>query len=205
MLPSGFEQIIMKLMELIDAIGYLGVMIVVTFEYACFPMMPSEAILPFIGFIASTGSIGFLGAIIVSTIGGILGSLICYYIGYFGGKPILDKIGDKFPSSRQSIFSTKDVFDKYDKLSVLIARILPVARTWISVPAGIVRMNLFVFIGYSTIGIVAWNTALISLGYYLGNNWKQVELLMKRYTIVVALLVLVICILFFMKHKGKKN
>lgn len=204
MLTNFFGQMSTRIMELIDTIGYLGVIIVATFEYACFPAMPSEVILPFIGFVATKGKISFAGAIIACTLAGILGSLICYFIGYFGGKPILDKIAGKFPGSRKSIFSAKEVFDKYDKASVLIARILPVARTWISVPAGIARMNIFVFITYSSIGILAWNTVLISLGYFLGNNWSQVEHLMKRYTIFVGLLILIIFVLFMVKYK-KRN
>jgi membrane protein DedA with SNARE-associated domain len=205
MLSNFFGQMSTKIMEIIDAIGYLGVIIVSTFEYACFPAMPSEAILPFIGFVATKGTISFPGAIIACTFAGILGSLICYFIGYFGGKPILDKIADKFPGSRKSIFSAKEVFDKYDKLSVMIARILPVARTWISVPAGIARMNLFVFIAYSSVGILVWNTILISLGYFLGNNWSEVEHIMKRYTISVGLLILAIVALFIFKNKKRRN
>lgn len=198
-------QLSSMIMELINSIGYLGVMIVVSFEYACFPMMPSEIILPFIGFVASNGSISFIGAIIACTFAGILGSLACYLIGYFGGKPILDKLADKFPGSRKSIFTAKEVFDKYDKVAVLTARILPVARTWISIPAGIARMNPLGFVAYSSVGIIVWNTILLSFGYFLGNNWTQVEILIKRYTVVVGLLGLIIVVLFFLKYKKGAN
>jgi len=195
-----FEAILNYLIQITSEIGYIGVITIVGLEYACFPM-PSEIVLPFVGFLAASGRMSYIGVLIASTIAGILGSLVCYYIGYFGGKPILDKIGDKMPSSRKSIFAAKDTFDKYDKISVVIARVLPLARTYISIPAGIARMNVVKFIFFSSIGIIIWNTVLISLGYYLGSNWMMVEQLMEKYTIFIGILVLVLTAIYFIKKR----
>jgi len=195
-----FEAIFNYLIQITSEIGYIGVIIIVGLEYACFPM-PSEIVLPFVGFLAASGRVSYIGVLVVSTIAGILGSLVCYYIGYFGGKPVLDRIGDKIPSSRKSIFAAKDTFDKYDKISVMIARVLPLARTYISIPAGIARMNVLKFILFSSIGIIIWNTVLISLGYYLGSNWMIVEQLMKKYTLFIGLLVLVLTAIYFIKKR----
>ena len=178
-MANVFEAIIDYLMEITSQIGYIGVIAIVGLEYACFPM-PSEIVLPFVGFLATSSKMSFIGVLIASTFAGILGSLVCYYIGYFGGKPVLDKIGHKVPSTRKSIFAAKETFEKYDKISVMIARVLPLARTYISIPAGIARMNIIKFILFSFIGIFVWNTVLISLGYYLGSNWTIVEQLMKN-------------------------
>lgn len=195
-----FEAILNYLIQITSEIGYIGVVTIVGLEYACFPM-PSEIVLPFVGFLAASGRMSYIGVLIASTIAGILGSLVCYYIGYFGGKPVLDRIGDKIPSSRKSIFAAKGTFDKYDKISVMIARVLPLARTYISIPAGIARMNVFKFIFFSSIGIIIWNTVLISLGYYLGSNWMMVEQLMKKYTLFIGLLVLVLTAIYFIKKR----
>jgi len=195
-----FEAILNYLIQITSEIGYIGVITIVGLEYACFPM-PSEIVLPFVGFLAASGRMSYIGVLIASTIAGILGSLVCYYIGYFGGKPVLDKIGDKMPSSRKSIFAAKDTFDKYDKISVMIARVLPLARTYISIPAGIARMNVVKFIFFSSIGIIIWNTVLISLGYYLGSNWMMVEQLMEKYTIFIGILVLVLTAIYFIKKR----
>lgn len=196
-----FEAILNYLIQITSEIGYIGVITIVGLEYACFPM-PSEIVLPFVGFLAASGKMSFIEVLVVSIIAGILGSLICYYIGYFGGKPILDKIGDKVPSSRKSIFAAKATFERYDKISVMIARVLPLARTYISIPAGIARMNVFKFILFSSIGIIVWNTVLISLGYYLGSNWMMVEQLMERYTIFIAgILVILVAVYFLRKRK----
>jgi membrane protein DedA with SNARE-associated domain len=197
------DKILTFLMDLINSVGYIGIILTVGLEYACFPM-PSEIVLPFVGFIASRGSITLFGAIIASTVAGILGSLICYYIGYFGGTPILNFIGNKLPSSRKSIHSAKSYFDRYSKASILFSRVIPLARTYISIPAGIAKMNILVFILYSTIGIVVWNTVLISLGYYLGSNWTIVQGLMSDYSLIVGLLLALFLILFIVYRK-KKN
>lgn len=195
-----FESILNYLIGITSEIGYIGVITIVGLEYACFPL-PSEIVLPFVGFLAASGAVSYIGVLIASTIAGILGSLVCYYIGYFGGKPILDRIGDKVPSSRKSIFAAKNTFDKYDKISVMIARVLPLARTYISIPAGIARMNVFKFILFSSIGIIIWNTVLISLGYYLGSNWMMVEQLMKKYTLFIGILVLVLAVAYLIKKR----
>lgn len=195
-----FEALFNYLIEITREVGYIGVIAIVGLEYACFPM-PSEIVLPFVGFLAASGKMSFIEVLVVSIIAGILGSLICYYIGYFGGKPILDKIGDKVPSSRKSIFAAKATFDRYDKISVMIARVLPLARTYISIPAGIARMNVFKFILFSSIGIIVWNTVLISLGYYLGSNWMMVEQLMERYTIFIAGILVILAAVYFLRKR----
>ncbi len=198
-----FNKILTFLMDLINSAGYIGIVLTVGLEYACFPM-PSEVILPFVGFIASSGSITLPGAIIASTVAGILGSIICYYIGYFGGTPILNFIGDKLPSSRKSIHSAKNYFDRYSRASILFSRVIPLARTYISIPAGIARMNILVFILYSAIGIVVWNTVLISLGYYLGSNWTIVQGIMSDYSLAVGIVFAFLLISYIVYRRKRK-
>lgn len=198
-----FNKILTFLMDLINSVGYIGIVLTVGLEYACFPM-PSEVILPFVGFIASSGSITLPGAIIASTVAGILGSIICYYIGYFGGTPILNFIGDKLPSSRKSIHSAKNYFDRYSRASILFSRVIPLARTYISIPAGIARMNILVFILYSAIGIVVWNTVLISLGYYLGSNWTIVQGIMSDYSLAVGIVFAFLLISYIVYRRKRK-
>ena len=202
-----FDKILTFLMDLINSVGYIGIVLTVGLEYACFPM-PSEIVLPFVGFIASNGNITLFGAIIAATLAGILGSLICYYIGYFGGTPILNFIGNKLPGSRKSIHSAKSYFDRYSKVSILFGRVIPLARTYISIPAGIAKMNIIVFVLYSSIGIVVWNTVLISLGYYLGSNWIIVQGIMSDYSLLVGIifaLILIVYIVYRRKRKATKK
>lgn len=201
---NGLFNLFEYTMSLISDIGYVGVFTATLLEYACFPL-PSEIILPFIGYLASIGSITLPGAILISSLAGILGSLFCYYLGYFGGKPVLDFITSKYKGAGKPINSAKNWFDKYDKVSVLLARLLPLARTYISIPAGIARMNVFVFILYSSVGIVVWNILLISLGYYLGSNWTLVEYFMKEYTIAAGIIILLgLSVIIYVKFIRKR-
>lgn len=198
-----FDKILTFLMNLINSVGYIGIVLTVGLEYACFPM-PSEVVLPFVGFIASSGSITLIGAIIASTVAGILGSLICYYIGYFGGTPILNYIGDKMPGSRKSIHAARSYFDRYSRASILFGRVIPLARTYISIPAGIAKMNILVFILYSAVGIVVWNTILISLGYYLGSNWTKVQKIMSDYSLLVGIIFALFLIGYIFYRRKRK-
>lgn len=199
-----FDRILTFLMDLINSVGYIGIIAAVGLEYACFPL-PSEVVLPFVGFIASGGNITLFGAIAASTLAGILGSLICYCIGYWGGTPILNLIGDKMPSSRKSLHAARDYFDRYSRISIMFGRVIPLARTYISIPAGISRMNIFIFVLYSALGIVVWNTVLISLGYYLGSNWTVVQKIMSDYSLIVGVAAVLILIAFIIYKRRKRD
>ena len=117
-----WNNIFNYLIHLVNTLGYGGVIIIVCLEYACFPI-PSEIILPFVGFMASKGRLDFSNAFIFSVFGGILGSLACYYIGYFGGIPLIKAIQKKFPRSGSGILAADKWFEKYGRLSVFAARV----------------------------------------------------------------------------------
>ncbi|MCD8036924.1 MAG: DedA family protein [Clostridiales bacterium] len=163
--------IIDTLTEMVNAFGYWGIFIATSLEYGCFPVS-SEVLLPFIGYFVYRGRLSLPGAIVVSTIGGIAGSLACYSFGRFGKTFIEKTLCRRFVSIEKGINSAERVFLKYRRLSVLIARVFPIARTYISIPAGLAGMNAGVFILYTAIGAFVWNTMLISAGYFLGEYWK---------------------------------
>lgn len=160
------------LTEMVDTFGYLGIFIATSLEYGCFPVS-SEVLLPFIGYFVCRGKMGLLGAILVSTAGGIVGSLFCYCFGRFGRSFIEKTLCVRYSSLKKGLDRAKQVFDKYGSQSVLIARVFPIARTYISIPAGLIGMNLTVFILYTAIGSFLWNTMLISAGYFLGEYWDR--------------------------------
>jgi membrane protein DedA with SNARE-associated domain len=186
---NSFGEILNKIIQLISELGYAGVSIVVGLEYACFPI-PSEVVLPFIGMTASKASFSYLGAILFSVIGGIVGSIFCYLLGYYGGNPLLNWLFRRFPSSRKSIEALNKWFDKYGKIAVFGARLVPLTRTYVSILAGAVKLNIISFTLYSLAGIVLWNTVLISIGYYVGENWAAIEGLMADYSVAVIILAL---------------
>lgn len=200
---SGLVGFVSKLISLVGYLGYTGVTLIVGLEYACFPI-PSEVVLPFIGMSASQGEFTFLGVLFFSVLGGILGSLICYLIGYLGGKPLLAWSEKRFPKTKKTIRALNKWFDKYGKFAVFITRLLPLTRTYVSLLAGAEKLALNVFVGYSTLGIVLWNTVLISLGYFIGDNLELIDSIMQKYSIVAGT-IFVIALITYLYFKKKKE
>ena len=190
------------IISIVESFGYIGIFIAVFLEYACLPL-PSEVILPFIGIIASRESISLIPTIIISILSGLLGSIICYYIGYFGGSPILDYIQKKFPSSQKGINKINCILNKYEKYAIFLSRLLPLTRTYISLVVGSLKMKLIPFCLYSLCGITLWNTVLILLGYYLGENIEYVQQLISDYSIIVLIFSFIglLLLLYFKKIK----
>ena len=198
---NNFVDIIVSL---VGNFGYMGVFIAVFLEYACLPL-PSEVLLPFVGLLAATGKISLIGAIFVSVLGGILGSLTCYAIGYFGGSLIIESLQRKFPSSRKSISKINHFIIKYQKSSVFLTRLVPLTRTYISLVVGTLKFNIITFILYSLGGIILWNTLLIVIGYFLGENTQPISRILKDYSFIIIVLIIIFCIYILYKKFLKKR
>ncbi|MEG2610436.1 MAG: DedA family protein [Bacilli bacterium] len=193
------------IINIIESLGYFGVFFSVFLEYACLPL-PSEILLPFIGVLSSYGIFNLIIAIAVSVFAGILGSTICYYIGYFGGAPILNWLSTKSSGAKKSLIKLNIFLNKYDKYAVLIARMFPLTRTYVSLGVGALKMKYRTFISYSFAGIVVWNSILISLGYFLGENTPLIESILSKYSfLAIGLLIILICILAYIFMRNSKN
>lgn len=194
-----------QIMYIVNEIGYVAVVIITAMEYACIPMMPSEVILPAIGILAAKGEITFLGALISSILGGLIGSLLCYFLGYYGGGALLQKIILKFPTTKKNIETINNWFERYGKAAIFFARLVPLTRTYISIIAGTAKFNKKIFILFSIMGIIIWNSILVSLGYFIGHNWSYIHLIMKQYSIFAFIIIfVVILLLLYKKLTGRK-
>jgi membrane protein DedA with SNARE-associated domain len=184
---------------LIDKVGYLGVFVLMVMESMVFPV-PSEAVMPFAGFLIAEGRFGLPLVIIVSTAASIVGSLISYYIGRWGGEPFVVKWGRFFLLNRGDLDKTTAFFAKYGDATILVSRFIPVVRHLISIPAGVAKMNLVRFSIYTIVGAGMWNTFLTVVGMYLRSNWETV----MKYSHVVDIVVVVILaagfVYFVVKH-----
>ncbi|HHX87337.1 MAG TPA: DedA family protein [Firmicutes bacterium] len=185
------------LIELVNSLGVWAVFILLVLEYACFPI-PSEIVLPLAGYYASGGRMSFPEILILSIFAGLIGSSALYAVGYYGGRAVLNHVAGKYKGSRNSIHAAKMWFDRYGAGSVLAGRVIPLARTYISLVAGAARMRFHLFIFLSLLGISIWNLALVGLGYYLGANWVQVEFLYSRYKMILlpAAVILLLCLIY---------
>lgn len=190
--------------EFIYQYGLISVFIFVMLEYANIPL-PSEIVLAFVGIMAASGNISLSSAIVVSILGGIVGSVINYYIGLYFGKPVVEYILKRFPKTKKSLSSSMGLLKKYDKFAVLLSRTIPLVRTFISIPAGILKMNIFVFTLYSAIGISIWNCILIYLGYILGDNMHKIIYIMETYYIIIVIIGVVGLGLYYIKNKKFKK
>ena len=176
---------------MVDSFGYIGIFIATSLEYGCFPVS-NEVLLPFIGFFVFGGEMSLFGAILVSTAGGIAGSLVCYCFGRFGRRFIEKTLCSKYSSLKKGLEKAGRVFDKYGSKSVLIARVFPIARTYISIPAGLMGMNIYVFVIYTAVGSFVWNTMLISAGYFLGGYGSLIRGNILFYVIMVLVSIVLI-------------
>lgn len=196
-------NIIEVLTNMVVSFGYIGIFVATSLEYGCFPVS-SEVLLPFIGYFVCNGNMSLLGAISVSTVGGILGSLFCYCFGRFGKNFIENTLCRKFKTISIGLENANSTFRKYGRQSVLIARVFPIARTYISIPAGLAAMNVKIFVIYTAIGAFLWNTALISAGYFLGSYWADAETVLRDRHILFCIITAVLSILL-VKFSSKKE
>ena len=184
---------------MISKFGYTGILITMAIESACIPL-PSEIIMPFSGYLVSTGQFSMLGVTMAGAIGNVLGSLVAYYVGVWGGRPFVERYGQYFLVSRRDLEMADRWFLKYGEAAVLISRMLPVVRTFISLPAGIVRMNVPRFVLFSFIGAVPWCYFLAYIGLKLGERWDGLHEYFQHLDVVIGMVLVLGFICFLWSH-----
>lgn len=192
-----------KIMIFISKYGIVATCLIILIEYACFPVS-SEIVLPFSGAVAKLNNFNLPLLIFLSIICGLIGSLICYYIGKHFGNKCITFIIKIFPKSKDAFDTSFNFFNKYDSRAVFLARLIPLCRTYISFVSGILKQSIPSFLLFSGIGITLWNTVLISLGFLLGSNWSYVIELYNNYKFLILFLLSII-ILIYTSHKIKNN
>src|SRR5215831_5241004 len=170
------EKIIAALASFVIAVisktGLLGVIILMGIESACIPL-PSEIIMPFAGYLVSTGRFNLFLVATAGAVGCNIGSSIAYAVGYYGGRPLVEKWGSYILVSRRDLELVDRFFARFGSITVFICRLLPVVRTFIALPAGIARMPQLKFQLYTFIGSWPWCFALAWIGYRLGQAWES--------------------------------
>ena len=133
--------------------------------------IPSEVVMPPLGMAVRQGKFTWEMAILATSIGSLVGSLISYYLGYFGGKPLVMKVGRFLLINEQHLDLTHRWFERWGGATVFVCRFIPVIRHFVSIPAGIARMNVLKFCIYTVIGATMWNSLLLWAGWYLEDKW----------------------------------
>ncbi len=186
----------------IATLGYGGVALLMAIESACIPL-PSEIIMPFAGYLVYTGHFSLHGAALAGAVGCILGSVPAYYLGQYGGRPVIERYGRYVLLSHHELDLADRLFSRWGQWVVLVGRLLPVVRTFIAFPAGVSRMNMTKFVVYTFVGSYPWCYGLAWVGMKLGERWNtdpRLKAAFHRFDAAIGLL-LVLAVALFVWHK----
>ncbi|OGC76971.1 MAG: alkaline phosphatase [candidate division Zixibacteria bacterium RBG_16_50_21] len=190
------------LVSVISTLGYFGIVLTMAIESACIPL-PSEIIMPFSGYLVSAGRFNLWLTGIAGAMGCVIGSVIAYWAGIKGGRPFLEKYGRYVLISKHDLDNADKFFQKYGDWSIFISRLLPVIRTFISLPAGIAKMRFGRFVVLTFLGSLPWCLALAYIGQVMGENWEQIKVYFRKADIIIGVLIVTGLVWFLYRHLRK--
>src|ERR1700716_1149509 len=174
----------------ISTLGYAGIVLLMAIESACIPL-PSEIIMPFSGYLVYTGRFHLWLVSVAGAFGCVVGSLVAYWVGMYGGRPLIEKYGRYVLISRHDLDLADRWFDRFGEIIVFASRLLPVIRTFIAFPAGVARMNLRKFVIYMFAGSLPWCIGLAYAGQKLGEQWDKnptLKTLCHRFDFIIGII-----------------
>lgn len=189
--------------QLIASTGYLGIFFLMALESALIPI-PSEIVMPFAGFLVSSGQFNIWYVVLAGTLGNLAGSLVAYFVGLYLGRGFIVKYGKYVLLKEKHLLLTEKWFNKYGDKTVFFSRLLPVVRTVNALPAGIGKMNLKKFVIYTFAGSIPWNFALTYIGFLLGEKWNMILEYSHIIDIIVGLLLVCLIVWFIVSRRKKK-
>lgn len=188
----------------ISMLGYGGIVLLMAIESACIPL-PSEIIMPFSGYLVSKGEMNLWAVGVAGAVGCVLGSMVAYWAGMYGGRPFIEKYGRYVLVSRHDLDMADRWFEKRGEIIVFVSRLLPAIRTFIAFPAGVARMNIKRFIIYTFAGSLPWCLGLAYIGQKLGEKWNQDDTLktwFHRFDFVIGIVGLLLAGWWIWRHVG---
>lgn len=201
-------QIANILINIISQTGYFGIFSLMTIESALIPI-PSEVTMPFSGFLVSTGKLTLIGVTLAGGLGNLFGSILAYALGYWGEEvfvlKFIKKYGKYLLISEHEYEKSKRWFDKYGQIIVFISRLLPGIRTYISLPAGVAKMNFKKFCFFTLLGSLIWSFLLALIGVKLGENWETIGTYFHRLDAVIGIGILFFIVIYLFKKTRRKN
>ena len=195
-----------SIINTINSLGYIGIALLMALENIV-PPIPSEVIMPLAGFAVTQGRLQFFYVVLAGTIGSVLGATPWYFLGKSWGlkrtKKIADRYGKWLTITGEDVEKAKIWFDKRGYVATAIGRLVPGIRTYISIPAGISKMPLIPFLLYSTAGSIVWVSLLTYAGYLLGENYEQVGVYLKPFSIIVLVGIIALSLYWIIKRRRK--
>lgn len=200
---SALDTLLMPVVKFIEetvsSLGPFGVVLLMAIESANIPL-PSEAILPFAGYLVSNGVMNFHVAAFAGAIGCVVGSVPSYFIGYFGGRPFVEKYGKWMLISKKDLEMADRWSQKYGDMAFFICRMLPVVRTFISTPAGILRANFPKFVIFTFIGSLVWSYFLVYVGLKLGQHREAFKAIWHKFDYAIVAIILILGVWYIARH-----
>ncbi len=203
MVSVFLESLGSLIISIISHAGYFGVTVLMAIESACIPL-PSEIIMPFSGYLVLLGRFNLFAVGVAGALGCNLGSLVAYYIGSLGGRPLVEKYGRWLLVTHHDLEMADRFFARYGDWAVFFARLLPVIRTFIAFPAGVSRMSQVRFQFYTFLGSLPWCLALAYAGMKLGQRWMSLRDYFHRFDALLGV-VIVICAVWFVQNRWKNR
>ena len=187
------------IIEVISTTGYAGVFFLMLLESACIPV-PSEVIMPFSGFLVWEGRFALWPVVLWGALGNLAGSILAYGVGLWGGRRLIEKYGKYVLISSHDLDLADNWFAKYGQAAVLVSRVLPVVRTFISLPAGIARMPFKKFCVYTFLGALPWSFALAYAGLIAGENWDFLKTYFHKFDLIIGAVIIIFIVWWAWRH-----
>jgi membrane protein DedA with SNARE-associated domain len=168
-------------------------------ESACIPL-PSEIIMPFSGYLVSTGEMNLWLVGLAGAVGCVLGSIVAYHAGAWGGRPFIEKYGKYILISHHDLDLADRWFQRHGDITIFVGRLLPVIRTFIAFPAGVARMNLWRFNLYTFVGSYIWSVGLAWIGMKLGEHWNTLGVYFHRFDAAIGVILLIAVVWYVRRH-----
>ncbi|WP_102264148.1 DedA family protein [Mesobacillus jeotgali] len=194
------QEFIMAVLDWLSGLGYIGIAIGLMLE-----VIPSEIVLGYGGYMISEGTIGFTGAVVAGTIGGTIAQLFLYWLGYFGGRPMLEKYGKYLLINKHHLEVSEKWFNQYGSGVIFSARFIPVVRHAISIPAGIAGMSAIKFTLYTIAAMIPWTVFFLYLGIVLGENWSEIKDIAKPFIIPISIIAFGGGAIYILAARKQKN
>jgi membrane protein DedA with SNARE-associated domain len=188
----------------ISTMGLPGIVLLMAIESACIPL-PSEVIMPFSGYLVFLGKYSLWSVGLAGAIGCIVGSVPAYYLGMYGGRPLIEKYGRYILMSRHDLDMAERWFERYGEATVFFARLLPVIRTFIAFPAGVARMEMKRFIAYTFAGSLPWCLGLAYIGMVMGERWPVLREYFHKFDLLIGAVIVAGIVWYVRRHLKNRD
>lgn len=204
MVARILEALAAFVIYVISTMGLPGIVLLMAIESACIPL-PSEVIMPFSGYLVFLGEYSLWSVGLAGALGCVVGSVPAYYLGMYGGRPLVEKYGKYILVSRHDLDMADRWFERHGEATVFFARLLPVIRTFIAFPAGVARMDMKRFIAYTFAGSLPWCLGLAYIGMVMGKRWGTLRYYFHKFDLVIGAVIVTALVWYVRRHLRNRD